>query len=101
MKRNPEVGDVVRIGTGKMDQLVISAHEEQRDGDSFVQFVFTTIPHKTGESTDPREKHYYMCFWPHTEKYNFKKRTKVDLIDIEFVCKAKFKEKIIKTFTVK
>ena len=101
MKRAPEPGDIVRIGKGKKDQLVILAEDDtdfdHLRGDSYPRFVFVTIPYVVGALVDPKEKNYlisHCCSAGSGE-------TKVDLLDIEFVGKAKFKEKVTRTFTVK
>lgn len=101
MKRLPEPGDIVRVGKGKKDQLVIFAEDDtdfdSLRGDSYPRFVFVTIPYVVGDTVDPKEKNYLIstcCDAGNGE-------TKVDLIDIDFVCKAKFKEKVTRTFTVK
>lgn len=101
MKRTPEIGDIVRIGKGKKDQLVIRA-EDDTDfdtlrGDSYPRFVFVTIPYVVGASVDPKEKKYLISHCCGAEKGE----TKVDLVDIEFVHTTKFKEKISRTFTIK
>lgn len=102
MKRNPEIGDVVRIGNGKKDQLVIF-DEDFVDvdyglgGGTRCGLVFVTIPYVVGDIVDPKEKAYLISNYDNSGE----SETKVDLDDIAFVCKAKFKEKITRTFTVK
>ena len=101
MKREPQVGDVVRIGKGKKDQLVILAEDatdyDTLRGDSYPCFIFVTIPYEIGDTVDPKEKAYMIssCMTASADE------TKVELDDITFICKAKFKEKITRTFTVK
>ncbi len=101
MKREPQVGDVVRIGKGKKDQLVILAEDatdfDSLRGDSYPAFIFVTIPYTVGDIVDPKEKAYLISGCMNAGE----NETKVELNDITFVCKAKFKEKVTHTFTVK
>lgn len=101
MKREPEVGDVVRIGKGKKDQLVILAEDatgfDDLRGESYPAFIFVTIPYEVGDIVDPKEKAYLISNCVNADE----SETKVELLDITFVCKAKFKEKVTRTFTVK
>ena len=96
MKRTPETGDVVRIGKAKKDQLVIFVDDWRCDRLS-PKYVFVTIPYNVGETIDPKEKNYVISY----AGFVGDGETKVDLNDIEFICKVKFKEKITRTFTVK
>lgn len=101
MKRLPEVGDVVRVGKGKKDQLVILAEDatdfDNLRGDSYPAFIFVTVPYVVGDTVDPKEKAYLISSCMNAGE----SETKVELDDITFVCKTKFKEKITRTFTVK
>lgn len=101
MKRLPEVGDVVRVGKGKTDQLVIAAFDDTDydtvRGESWPAFKFVTIPFVVGDSIDPKQKTHLISICRNAES----RETKVDLLDVTWVCKAKVKEKITRTFTVK
>ena len=101
MKRTPELGDIVRIGRGRKDQLVIYAEDDtdvdELRGDSYPRYVFVTIPYVVGASVDPKEKNYLISHCCNAGNGE----TKVDLLDVEFIGKAKFKEKVTRTFTVK
>lgn len=101
MRRMPEEGDIVRIGRGRKDQLVIFA-EDATDHDHVCRevwpgYVFVTIPYEVGDTVDPKEKNYIIS----SCRAAGSGETKVELEDVELIGKAKFKEKITKTFTVK
>lgn len=98
MKREPQIGDIVRIG-GKKDLLVVEARDTTSyayDG-AYPAFVFNTIPYVQGEVTDPKTKSFLIsgCINPN------KGQTVVNLIDIEWIGSAKVKKKVSTTYTVK
>lgn len=101
MKRLPEMGDVVRVGKGKKDQLVILAQDatsvDYTRRESYPGFLFVTIPYEIGDTVDPKERAYLISGCMSAGE----SETKVELNDITFVCKAKFKETLTRTFTVK